>query len=110
MGLSPPLGSPSMPPISMRDTWMPTPVRNPTSTVRDKKSARKPSPIKRARMRNPAAMRASRPHRAIYSDEPEAARPMRPAARMAAVAESAPTTRCRDEPKRANRAMGIKMA
>jgi hypothetical protein len=32
-----------------------------------------------------------------------------PAARIAAVAESAPTTRWRDEPNRANTAIGIKM-
>ena len=63
----------------------------------------------RARIRNPAAMNASTAASATYSSEPTEAMPTRPAARMAAVAESAPTTRCREEPKSANRAMGIRM-
>ena len=37
---------------------MPTPVKQPISTVRDKKSAMNPKPMSRARMRNPAANRA----------------------------------------------------
>ena len=54
-------------------------------------------------------MRATRPARATYSFDPEAARPARPAARTAAVAESAPTTRWRDEPNTANTNIGNKI-
>ena len=68
-----------------------------------------PSRTRRARSRNPAAIRASTAARATYWSEPTDARPTRPAARIAAVAESAPTTRCRDEPNTANRAMGIRI-
>ena len=48
---------------------MPTPDRNPTSTVRDRKSARNPSRARRARNRNPAAMSARMPARASHSAE-----------------------------------------
>ena len=88
---------------------MPTPVRKPISTVRDRKSARKPSFTIRARSRNAAAMRARRPARATYSVDPVAASPARPAAITAAVAESAPTTRCLEEPKTANTMTGRTM-
>ena len=54
-------------------------------------------------------MNASTTASATYSSEPTAARPTSPAARMAAVAESAPTTRCLDEPKKANSTAGISM-
>ena len=93
---------PSIPPSWPIATWMPTPVRNPMSTVRDRKLAMKPRRMMRARIMKPPAMRASRPARAMYCDEPAVAMPARPAAITAAVAESAPTTRCRDEPKMAN--------
>ena len=49
------------------------------------------------------------PARATYCGEPVAANPARPAAMIAAVAESAPTTRWRDDPKRANSAIGMRM-
>jgi len=98
-----------MPPICPNATWIPTPVKNPTSTVLDRKSARNPRPMIRARIRKTATRMASTAARATYSSDPTAARPMRPAARMAAVAESAPTTRCREAPKIAYRAIGMRM-
>ena len=87
-------------------TWMPTPVRNPTSTVRERKLAMNPSLIIRAKINRPPAMIASMPASAMYSVEPVAAIPANAAAMTAAVAESAPTTRCRDEPKNANTMQG----
>ena len=47
-------------------TWTPTPVRNPTSAVRDRKSARKPSLKIRASSRRPAVSSVSMPTSAIY--------------------------------------------
>jgi hypothetical protein len=41
-----------------------------------------------------------------YSGDPTAASPANPAAKTAAVAESAPTTRWRDDPKNAYNAIG----
>lgn len=76
------------------------------STVRERKSARKPSFTMRASSRNAAAINASIPARATYSFDPVAARPARPAAMTAAVAESAPTTRCREDPRMANTITG----
>ena len=61
-----PVGIPSMPPTWPKATWMPTPVRNPMSTVRDMKSARKPRPTRRATMSRPAAISATMPARATY--------------------------------------------
>ena len=98
-----------MPEISPSATWIPTPVRKPISTVRERKSAMNPRPISLAKMRKPAAMKASTAASATYSSEPVAASPNSPAARIAAVAESAPTTRCREEPNSANRAIGIRI-
>ncbi len=69
------------------------------STLRDRKSATKPRPIKRASSSHTAAISASRPARATYCEEPVAAIP-------AAVAESAPTTRWRDEPSNAKTKTG----
>ena len=66
----------------------------------------KPSLISRARISSAPAMIASIPARATYSDEPVAAIPASAAAMTAAVAESAPTTRCRDEPSNANTTHG----
>ncbi len=54
-------------------------------------------------------MIASIPARVTYCGEAIAAIPASPAAMMAAVAESAPTTRWRDEPSRANTAMGMRI-
>ncbi len=89
----PPPGSPSIPAIWPMATWMPTPVRKPMSTVRERKSARNPSPMRRAMSRIAAVIRARSPAKATYCGEPVAANPARPAAMIAAVAESAPTTR-----------------
>ena len=101
-----PSGMPSMPPTWPQATWMPTPVRKPMSTVRDRKSARNPMPMSRASSRKPAAIRARSPARATYWDVPDTASPASPAAITAAVAESAPTTRWRDEPSRAKASRG----
>jgi len=87
-------------------TWMPTPVRKPTSTVRERKLARKASRASRAASSIPAVSSAASPASRTYSGEPTAAIPASAAARMAAVAESAATTRCRDEPRTANAAIG----
>ena len=72
------------------------------STLRDRKFAMKPSLSSRAASRTTPHMSAASPARAVYCAEPATA-PVatRPVARMAAVAESAPTTRWRDDPKRA---------
>ena len=87
-------------------TWMPTPARNPTSTVRDRKFARKPSRASRAASSIAPASRAASPASRTYAGDPATARPVSAAARMAAVAESAATTRWRDEPRTANTAIG----
>jgi len=72
---------------------MPTPVRNPIRTLRERKSAMKPSLTNRARIRIPPVMIASIPASWTYSGEAIGAMPASPAAMIAAVAESAPTTR-----------------
>ncbi len=54
-------------------------------------------------------MRASIPARVTYCGEAIVAMPASPAAMMAAVAESAPTTRCREDPSSANTAIGIRI-
>src|SRR6476646_3830032 len=46
-----PDATPSMPPTWPAATWIPTPVRKPTSTVRDRKSARNPRCTSRATIR-----------------------------------------------------------
>ena len=93
--------TPSIPATCPIATWMPTPVRKPINTVRERKSARKPSRTSRARIRKAAVISATRPARATYWSDAVAAMPARPAARIAALAESAPTTRWREEPKSA---------
>jgi hypothetical protein len=105
----PVLCRPSKPEISSSDTCTPTPVRKPVSTVRERKSARKPSRITRARNMKAPAIRAIRLHSASHSLDPRTAMPARPAATTAAVAESALTERWRDEPKMANRHIGMRM-
>ena len=90
-------------------TWIPTPVRKPINTLRDRKSARNPSRIRRARSRSTAQRIAVIPASETLSEDAIGARPARPAAMIAAVAESAPTTRWRDDPKHAKTAIGIKM-
>jgi hypothetical protein len=56
---------PSISPSMAMPTWNPTPVRNPASTVRDRKSARKPSLKMRARSSSPAVRRATTSTRAM---------------------------------------------
>jgi hypothetical protein len=85
---------------------MPTPVRNPTKTVLDKKLAMKPSLKIRATMSRPPVKRVVMPARATYLGDICPARLERPEKRMAAVAESAPTTRCFEDPRTAKRASG----
>jgi hypothetical protein len=63
----------------------------------------------RANSRNPAVRRASTPASCTYCGEAIGASPARPAAMIAAVAESAPTTRWRDDPRTAKTAIGIKI-
>ena len=57
-------GIPNMPPNCPIATWTPTPVRKPTSTVREMKLARKPRRASRARTRKAAASSARRLARA----------------------------------------------
>ena len=105
--VSPPAAvTPSMSGSCETATWMPTPVKNPTSTVRDKKLARKLSRASRAASSIPAVSRAASPASRTYRSEPTAARPVSAAASMTAVAESAATTRWRDEPRTAYTAIG----
>jgi hypothetical protein len=91
-------------------TWIPTPVRNPIRTDADRKSPRKPSRSIRARSSIPPQTSATRLVNATHSDDagvrPGAVRPASPAARIAAVAESAPTTSSFDDPSRANTIVG----
>ena len=75
--------------------------------MRERKSARNPRRMRRARIKKPAAINASTPANAMYCSEPMAAIPTMALARIAAVAESAPTTRCREEPNKANNAVGM---
>ena len=77
------------------------------STLRDRKLAMNPSRRSRARIRKTAHISAASEASWVYSGEPATA-PVasRPTARIAAVAESAPTTRWRDEPNSANSATG----
>ena len=98
--------TPSMSGSCPAATRIPTPVRNPISTVRDRKFARNPSRASRASSSSPPASRAASPASRTYCGDPAAASPARAAPRMAAVAESAPTTRWRDEPKIAKTAIG----
>ena len=104
-------GMPSMPPTCPNATWIPTPVRKPTSTVRDRKFARNPSRVIRASRTRPAASSALRLARATHCGvsgwRPETPSPAMPAYMIAAVAESPPTTRCLDEPKSAKAASGM---
>ena len=58
---------------------------------------------------SPAAINATMPASATYSEDCAVASPARPAASTAAVAESAPTTRCRDDPNRANNSNGMRI-
>ena len=98
--------TPSMSGSCPAATWMPTPVKNPTSTVRDKKLARKLSRASRAASSIPPLSRAASPASRTYRSEPAAARPVSTAARITTVAESAATTRWREEPRTANAAIG----
>ena len=80
------------------------------STVRDRKLAMKPSFRIRARMSTAPTSRAHSPAMAIHSvDPPTNPSAARPAAIVIAVAESAPTTRWREEPRMANRKTGMRI-
>ena len=62
--IAPPLaapGTPSMPATCPIATWMPTPVRKPINTLRDRKSARNPSRTRRASSRNAPVAIATMP-------------------------------------------------
>ena len=68
--------------------------------------ARKPSRASRAASSIAPVSSAASPASRTYCAEPTAASPVSAAAKMAAVAESAPTTRCREEPRTAKAAIG----
>src|SRR5262249_38266990 len=105
--------TPSMPANCPNATWIPTPVRNPTSTVLEMKFARKPSRANRASTSKPEASKALRlanaSHCDVFGCSPEIPSAAIPANMIAAVAESPPTTRCRDDAKTANARIGIRM-
>ncbi len=92
------------------NTWMPTPVRKPMSTEALRKSPRKPSLSTRAISSRPPQTKATRlvhaSHSVVLGSRPAIPSPASPAARMAAVAESAPTTSRRDDPSSANISVG----
>ena len=98
---------PNIPPTWPMATWMPTPVRKPMSTLRDRKFAMKPSLSRRAATSRTAHMRAASDviwtYSVVWAVWPMATSPV---ARIAAVAESAPTTRWRDDPKIAKNRTG----
>ena len=75
--------TPSMPANCPSATWIPTPVRKPMSTVREMKSARKPSRATRARIRSPPVISAARlayaSHSGVLGWSPETLRPAIPA-------------------------------
>ena len=81
------------------------------STVRERKSARKPNRAMRASQSSAPVSSALSPARATQCGEagcnPATPSAAMPAYMMAAVAESAPTTRCRDEPNTAKATTGI---
>ena len=85
----------------------PTPVRKPTSTVLERKSARKPRRrilARRSVAPETSAMRlVSSTYRGVLATKERA---VSPANTIAAVAESALTTRCREDPKTANTTIG----
>ena len=60
------LGTPNIPPTWPIATWMPTPVRNPMSTLRDRKLAMNPSLRSRARIRSTAHISAASDAIATY--------------------------------------------
>ena len=101
------LGIPNIPPTWPMATWIPTPVRKPIRTLRDRKFAMKPSLSSRAAIRRTAHMRAASDVISTYSADPEVwPIATSPVARIAADAESAPTTRWRDDPKIAKNRTG----
>ncbi len=102
----PSLASPNSPESSPPATCTPTPVRKPISALRDRKSARKPSRNTRANTSMTATASAARLVSPTYSGEPSGARATSIDARIAAVAESAATTRCRDAPSTAKAITG----
>ncbi len=59
-GPEPVLGNPNIDGTCPMATWIPTPVRNPTRTLADRKLAMKPRRSNRARMRNPAGQQGHR--------------------------------------------------
>ncbi len=87
-------------------TEMPTPVRNPMSTVRDRKLARNPSRTSLAISKSTPAISPVKATNCRYRWLPGTATPATPAARIAAVAESAATTKWRDDPRIAKTAIG----
>ena len=76
-------GTPSMPANWPSATWIPTPVRKPTSTVREMKSARKPSLTTRASSSSPPVINAARlayaSHWLVWGCSPETDSPAMPA-------------------------------
>ena len=102
-----PASTPNIPATWPIATWMPTPVRKPMRTLRDRKLAMNPSLSSRAAMSATPHISAASDAISTYWGDP-AATPVatRPVARIAAVAESAPTTRWRDEPRIAKARIG----
>ncbi len=101
--------TPSMSPSIATPTWTPTPVRNPTSTVRDRKSARKPA-LKMRASRSSAAV-SQRQHadqRHVMRSPPSGAICETRRRRSQRWPNRPRTTRWRDEPKTAKATSGRK--
>ena len=67
--------TPSMSGSCPAATWIPTPVRNPIRTVRDRKFARNPSRASRASSSSPPASRAASPASRTYCGDPSGREP-----------------------------------
>ncbi len=103
-------GIPSISGICPVSTWIPTPERKPTSTDADRKSPRNPSRSSRASTSIAPQISATNDVMASHCGESGTSfvteKVASPAARIAAVAESAPTTSSLDDPSSANTIVG----
>ena len=91
-------------------TWMPTPVRNPISTLRERKSARNPSRMMRASEQEGAGHdRDDAGERDVLAADAIGAMPAMPAAMIAADGGVGADDEWRDEPNSAKTTIGIRI-